>query len=426
MKIFLSAVVILSFFNVANANAAGTYRPKVIYGDDNRLDYYQVTDSRLQTLSDSTVALIRGTDLTKVAGQSNYSYDPTTFGQSFSLCKSEPFTEQPSAAFCSGFLVGKNLIATAGHCIRTASDCSGTKFVFGYKLSGAGVNPTTVSENEIYSCSKVVHSIVEMAGKDFAIVQLDRDVVGHEPLTVRRSGALQVGDGITVMGYPSGIPLKIAGGANVRRLETGYFVANLDTYGGNSGSAVFNSTSGEVEGILVRGETDFVSQGSCRVSKRCTNTDCRGEDVTLISETLAHIPVAGSTPLPQLPTRLTFTSATSVAIPDNTSKGVTSTVTASEAPRGRKVKVKLDIAHTYRGDLKVVLVAPGGKEVILSNRAGRSEQNLVGTFGDGEAFAASGLTGLSSVVNAGVWTLKVSDNARRDTGTLKSWTLIFE
>ena len=52
---------------------------------------------------------------------------------------------------------------------------------------------------------------------------------------------------------------KVAGGAKVRSNNNGvYFVANLDTYGGNSGSAVFNLQTREVEGILVRGENDYV------------------------------------------------------------------------------------------------------------------------------------------------------------------------
>lgn len=379
----------------------------------------------MQSLADSTVALMRSSELTPVTGSNSFKYDPTTFEQSFSLCKSEPFREQLSTAFCSGFLVGKDLVATAGHCIRSATDCSSTKFVFGFKMNAVGVNPNEVDASQVYGCSKIVHTVVEMAGKDFAIVQLDREVTGHSVLNVRRSGSLQVGDGITVVGYPSGIPVKISGGANVRKLEPNFFVANLDTYGGNSGSAVFNTTTGDVEGILVRGETDFVSQGACRVSKRCTNVDCRGEDVTLIAETLAHIPLSTTGAVkPGSSAPMVFTNGVAVVIPDNSSKGVSSTLIASESPRGRKVKVKVDITHPYRGDLSVVLIAPNGKETVLSKRAGRSAQNLVGTFGGD--LPASGLASFSSVVNAGVWTLKVSDHARRHTGRINSWSLVFE
>ncbi len=63
----------------------------------------------------------------------------------------------------------------------------------------------------------------------------------------------------------------------------GYYVANLDTYGGNSGSAVFNAKTGVIEGILMRGENDYVYKNGCRVSNVCASDACRGEDVTKLS-----------------------------------------------------------------------------------------------------------------------------------------------
>ena len=69
-------------------------------------------------------------------------------------------------------------------------------------------------------------------------------------------------------------------------------MANLDTYGGNSGSPVFNAQNNKVEGILVRGETDFVSNGQCNVSLVCPSTGCRGEDVTRATVWSAKVPKA--------------------------------------------------------------------------------------------------------------------------------------
>ncbi len=96
-----------------------------------------------------------------------------------------------------------------------------------------------------------------------------------------------------VIGHPAGLPTKIAGGAQGRdRTNEGFFTANLDTYGGNSGSAVFNSLTGLVEGILVRGEQDYMQKGDCRVSNLCPVDGCRGEDVTKISNVADKIPAA--------------------------------------------------------------------------------------------------------------------------------------
>jgi hypothetical protein len=84
------------------------------------------------------------------------------------------------------------------------------------------------------------------------------------------------------------LPTKFADGAAVRNNQPdAFFVANLDTYGGNSGSPVFNSDTHEVEGILVRGDADFVQHGNCQVSLVCPTTGCRGEDCTRIAEIIA-------------------------------------------------------------------------------------------------------------------------------------------
>jgi len=125
--------------------------------------------------------------------------------------------------------------------------------------------------------------------EDFAVVELDRPVTNRTPLTLRQQGQIDVGQGIFVIGHPAGLPTKVAGGASVRSQGNGYFVANLDTYGGNSGSAVFNKSNGQIEGILVRGEMDFIYKNGCRVSNVCQNDSCRGEDVTKILEALPYI-----------------------------------------------------------------------------------------------------------------------------------------
>jgi V8-like Glu-specific endopeptidase len=117
-------------------------------------------------------------------------------------------------------------------------------------------------------------------------VKLDRKVRNHLPLNMRLSGDVKVGDPLTVLGYPEGLPLKVADGAAVRSVsKPGFFVANTDTYGGNSGSAVINASTRLVEGVLVRGEKDFEwTPAGCARSYRCKDNACRGEDITRIGE----------------------------------------------------------------------------------------------------------------------------------------------
>ena len=90
-----------------------------------------------------------------------------------------------------------------------------------------------------------------------------------------------------VLGYPSGLPKKIAQGVLMTSQSNSlYFRTNLDTYGGNSGSPVFNSATGALTGILIEGEEDFetTSQG-CRVSRQCpeNGAGCEGERVLKIA-----------------------------------------------------------------------------------------------------------------------------------------------
>jgi hypothetical protein len=78
-----------------------------------------------------------------------------------------------------------------------------------------------------------------------------------------------------MIGHPVGLPLKYAGGAWVRDNQNkSYVVCNLDI-GGNSGSPVINDDEPhEIEGILVRGDTDFKQVGDCQRSNICPNSGC--------------------------------------------------------------------------------------------------------------------------------------------------------
>ncbi len=260
--------------------------PGVIYGDDNRQEPYQVSDPQILAVADSTVAvveakaLIPGKAFFRMLGQANaYQLKAPQFGTEYGLCKQEPYYSQPSGAFCSGFLVGPDLIATAGHCIDEKK-CGSVAFAFGFQMNPNNTANITFPQTEVYGCKKVIARELT-SNQDYAVVQLDRPVQNHKPLKLA-ARVPQVNESIYVIGHPAGLPKKIAGGANVRKLNKGFFSANLDTYGGNSGSAVFSAVTNEVLGILVRGENDFNTVNGCRLSNQCKNDQCRGEDITYI------------------------------------------------------------------------------------------------------------------------------------------------
>ena len=223
---------------------------KVIYGDDDRLDVFEASNKKYIKLAKSTAAMISN-DKIKSINAYEVSFDEKTLSDG-GKCTSEKFAFQPTAASCSGFLVDKNKIVTAGHCIQTLSDCKNSSWVFDYKVNYTNQSEVVVSKKKVYKCKKIISQSLDSATQnDYALIELTESVMDRSPLKFRKNGKARVGDKLVVIGHPSGLPTKIAAGAEVRKVGAIFFTANLDTYGGNSGSAVFNASTGVVEGILV-------------------------------------------------------------------------------------------------------------------------------------------------------------------------------
>ena len=263
---------------------------KVIYGTDDRVDVFGLPAGPNLDDVDSVVALFGAAAVTD-NGNGTSTLTTQNFGTRENLCAGERFRDQPVGAFCSGFLVAADIIATAGHCVNSGN-VTNARFVFGFRMRNATTAETIINNGEIYRGVAVIERQEVGNGPDWALVRIDRPVINHRIVRIRRTGKIADTQTIHVIGHPSGLPTKFAGGAAVRDNQpNAFFVANLDTYGGNSGSPVFNSDTHEVEGILVRGEADFVQQGTCRVSLVCPSTGCRGEDCTRTTEFVQFLPV---------------------------------------------------------------------------------------------------------------------------------------
>jgi len=260
---------------------------KVIYGEDDRLDVYEETNFKLSELALSTAAMIPNSKI-----KEHNSYEVILTGSTLEergMCASERFSQQPTVANCSGFLVGKNKLVTAGHCIEGEYDCKNNSWVFDYKVDHPTQGEVIVEKSKVYKCSRIIKQDLDSSNQmDYALIELEEEVTDRKFLKVRKSGAPKVGDQLVVIGHPSGLPTKITAGASVRSINDIFLVSDLDTYGGNSGSAVFNASTGVVEGILVRGAQDYTwdSGQGCRVSNVISQSGGRGEDVTLITNIL--------------------------------------------------------------------------------------------------------------------------------------------
>ena len=303
VKTTLSVAVVLAILPALSL--AGGNAGKSIYGSDDRLDFFTASQG-MKTLSDSVVSFWKAGSI-EALNPGGVKLKTMNFGERMNLCPGTKFMEQPIGAFCSGSLVGEDLVMTAGHCVKTEEDCKNTKLVFGFAVKKSGADAvTTMPASEVYTCSKIVKRFLsgepgsvnpagQALGPDYALIKLDRKVAGHKPLAINRGTNLKAGDGIFVIGHPVGLPLKVAAGAKVRDFsKIGYFTADLDTFGGNSGSPVFNTRTNLIEGILVRGDEDFIdSPAGCTTMATYAQIAGRGEDVTKVSAISASIPKFG-------------------------------------------------------------------------------------------------------------------------------------
>ena len=111
----------------------------------------------------------------------------------------------------------------------------------------------------------------------------------------------------------------------------------------------------------------------------------------------------------------TYTNSTDYTISDNATVDSPITVSGRSGNAPTNASVAVNIVHTYKGDLKVDLVAPDGTLYNIHNRTGTSTDNVIGTF----------TKNLTSEALNGTWKLRVNDNAGGDVGYINSWSITF-
>lgn len=276
---------------------------QIVYGQDNRVDIHTLKNPQIRQLAKAIAGRVENNSFKLTSSNGVIDFGPISQlsdPRGARVCSTERFSEQASLVDCTGFLVGEDLLATAGHCVlspgqdvknETSRLCDNFSWVFDYT---AKTDLNAVNTQNIYGCDKILR------GKyteevDYALIKLKRKVVGREPLKLAKRKPY-LGQSIFVMGHPSGLPLKYADGARVFENKRDYFGTNLDTFGGNSGSPVFNAQTFEVLGILVRGDTDYVMSSdengdSCRKVNTCDDNreNCEHDDSRILGEHVSFI-----------------------------------------------------------------------------------------------------------------------------------------
>lgn len=269
----IKSILICSIFTLATVEVAlanQQFGTDVIYGIDNRKEINEYEDEVIVNNAKSIAVKVANQKLSIDENNPeliNILNIPLKQAMP-NLCESERFRDQPQLGDCSGFLISSNKILTAGHCAFSKYDCANFSWVFNF-VEGK----TTFTKDEVFKCKRIVTQKYEYSDQqvmDYAIIELERDTK-RAPLKMRKFGKPFLGTQLVIVGHPLGLPMKSADMATVKlpneqemqnlfktiKLRKNYFTANLDSYGGNSGSPVFNKKTGKVEGILVQGADDF-------------------------------------------------------------------------------------------------------------------------------------------------------------------------
>jgi hypothetical protein len=405
----------------------GTREDAVVYGVDNRQDVNMHVDPYLRARAHQSTVTLMSAGALNMANPNAVTFNTQTLGEEKNLCATERFRDDPAAGFCSGTLIDDDLVMTAGHCITTAS-CAGTRFVFNYYRASPFAWQTVTSQ-DVFSCSSVVvraQGTVNGKNLDYAIVRLDRSAVPRfTPAPLRMDpAAMTVGQGVAVIGSGSGIPYKIDSGGTVRDARAGtldFFEANTDTFAGHSGSGVYELSTQTVAGILVRGETDYVPNGGCNVVNVCSETGCRGEDITYVRPALdAFCAVSTSRRLcgeTALANTLTYNRSATASATANTANATLSLV------EGQTVHIgTCGLPGAFAGgDTYLRLFGPGNAQVAASDDVFGSYCSLirytVPAAGSGNYELRAGCYGSKTCRATAAWTVSQSAYLASNTGS---------
>ena len=292
MKILILFLFSILSFQVSSQSgfSGNNYGLDAIYGLDDRIEIHDEQSPEITALKES-IGLIFAKDLF-VKGLFNSQIKTQSLKENARLCAGEKFASNKSVNGCTGFLVGEDLMVSAGHCFMTPDDCTDKLIVFGLGISQQTESGYSVRNRDVYECAEILDT--QFNGQsDFSLIRINKKTK-RVALKIRQKGMIKSTDEVFMLGHPMGSPLKKSNQVKVSDNDNQtFFKAPLDSFTGNSGSPVFNARTLLVEGILVNGQEDFLLDDS----KQCyrnriyeeDNSSMSGEGVTRISEILGAL-----------------------------------------------------------------------------------------------------------------------------------------
>lgn len=276
----MKLLTLLYFFSICPLYAVGS--PEAVYGEDDRKDLFEISNPKIiKNLKSTMVFTLRG--LINHDGKDRFNLANYSLQDAINLCPEQKFTKQPAIGVCSSVLVSPKHVLTAGHCVPHQDRCNEIYLSFGYHLEKENLPPRYFDEKEVYRCKKLL--IRNQDGfQDFALIELDREVNDRDPVELDFKNIPKRGEDVYLIGYPDGIPSKVAQDAVIRQSHPKMFRSNVDAFRGNSGSGVFNAKTGALIGLLFKGDRDYSvnTRRGCYEARVHHQYGGRGEDATTI------------------------------------------------------------------------------------------------------------------------------------------------
>lgn len=255
---------------------------------DSRIEPLQLSEDiewqkRIHTITESVGIIVEIEKLNPIS-KTSYQLDISQkLGIVYRLCPDEAFYNQSVTGVGTAFINSKKSMLTALHVLE--SPLQKYAVLFGYKIINPnGLVSIFIDADDIYYPQKILKKNSELDVVEFSV---DRNF-NRPALDWENSKTLKKEDSeIYMLGYPSGLPLKLALNASILDNDHPlYFYTSLDSFQGNSGSPVFNFYTNKVIGILVSGEIDYKFNGNCNYSPLCKYPYCKGEKVVRMEEVI--------------------------------------------------------------------------------------------------------------------------------------------
>ena len=184
---------------------------------------------------------------------------------------------------------------------------------------------------------------------------------------------------------------------------------------GNAGTVQFSDTSTDADGTIASRSWNFgdgTTSTEASPLKVYTSAGTFVVSLTVVDDIGTASTIRQTVTVDGDGTTRRYVNNSDYAVNDNATIESPIVVPAGGTVKGY-VNISVRIVHSYRGDMVIELVSPSGTRYMLSNRAGGSADDFIGSFRIQTGRQPRG----------GTWRLVVADLASGDTGKIDHWSI---